>query len=176
MMNVFHALCLRLLGLATGVWFGAAAAEAAQATDPHALFEARCGRCHGHAGALTRSHVVIEDGVLRAASSRQPLDRFLPAHVGGLAGDEIAVLLDMFARQLAFGGVYERRCRICHDRASQFVRLRLALRDGAVVSRLSGEDVAAFLERHGRTTPEERQRLLDMFRFQLETAPATGGD
>jgi hypothetical protein len=68
--------------------------------------------------------------------------------------------------------VFQHRCAKCHDKGVTFARSRLTLKDGAVKALKGDADVAAFLSRgHGDATSAEVQTLMEMFRYQLETAP-----
>ena len=59
------------------------------------------------------------------------------------------------------GGFYKERCEICHDRAYDLARLRLIQRDGRLVGRYSGRDMANFLPNHARMTAGEAARMLE---------------
>lgn len=155
--------CLLLIALS-------ALNQSALAADPHALFESRCGRCHEHAGSLVRETLELDQGVVRGARSGRDMAAFLPRHRGALTPAETAVLLDMFRRQLLWGGVFQARCRICHDSARALALDRLVLREGALYGRYSGREIGAFLAFHGRATAPERQDLLAALRWQLEAA------
>jgi hypothetical protein len=147
------------------------AAEAAEPLDPHALFEQRCGRCHGHAGELARDKLAIVGDTLRGRSSGQELVPFLRRHGGGVNTAEAAALLDMFTRQVEAGGLFQERCRICHDPASGFARRTLIIDDdGRLRGRYTGNDIAEFLARHGRLRPEAIDPVVRMLRWQLESA------
>jgi len=135
-------------------------AAPAGAADFHALFEARCGACHGHSGAFARAHLVLDNGTVRRQGGA-PVAPFLARHAGGLAPDEIALVLAVFARQIADGGLYQQRCEICHDRAYELARLELVIRDGRLVGRYTGRDIASFLTRHGRLSEDEAARMTE---------------
>lgn len=138
------------------------AASGAAAANFHEIFETRCAACHGdHAGPFARSSLVEREGTLTGARTGRPVREFLARHAGGLSGEEIALFVDVFTAQLRSGGFYQERCGICHDRAYEFARLRLALRDGRLVGRYSGRDIAGFLPGHARMTGEEARRMLE---------------
>lgn len=143
-------------GLATGV------ASDALAADFHQTFEARCAACHGHAGDFARAHLSEgADGALQGAQTGRDVAAFLRGHAGGLSQAEIEQFVTVFRRQLASGAFYSQRCDICHDRAYELARLRLVLRDGRLVGRYSGRDMAAFLPGHARMTQDEAQQMLE---------------
>lgn len=147
-------------------------APQAIAADPHALFEQRCGRCHGHAGPFARQALGLEGGELVARKSGQPVAVFLKGHMGGLDAAGIAALVETFEHQLRWDGVYQRRCRQCHDDASRLARRYLVLGDGGRLrGRYSGQDTEAFLGWHGRLRPDEVPVIIEMLRWQLEVAP-----
>jgi mono/diheme cytochrome c family protein len=145
-------------------------AAAAGSSDPHALFEQQCGACHGHAGQLARDALVVVGGQLRTRSSNLELGQFLRRHSRSLSEEGAAVLQDMFLRQIEFGGLFQERCRICHDRASQLARKELIIEGDRLRGRYSGRDIREFLLGHGRLTPEEAETVDRMLRWQLETA------
>jgi hypothetical protein len=146
-------------------------APSARAADPHALFEARCGRCHGHAGAFARGRLEVEGGELVARGSGRPVAAFLAGHMGGLDPTGVKALVEGLERQLRWDGVYQRRCRVCHDEASRLARRELVLGDdGRLLGRYSGLDTEAFLRWHGRLLPDEVPVIVEMLRWQLEVA------
>ena len=124
----------------------------AETADLHRLFEQQCGRCHGHAGDFARAKLSIVDGVLRGR--RPDLKGFLERHHGPRTAAEAEGLYWMFFRQVEAGGEFKQRCRICHDSASDLVRDRLIVVDGALRGRYTGNDIHAFLVGHGRLDAE----------------------
>ena len=133
----------------------------ARATDYHVLFESRCAGCHGHAGEFAREQLVLGPNGVAGRSGRD-LAPFLARHAGGLSADEIPGLLAMFASQIESEAMFGERCRICHDRAYEFVRLKLIERDGALLGRYSGRAVAPFLSAgHARLTPDEAAAMTE---------------
>jgi len=136
-------------------------AQAQTFSDPHVIFEGKCLICHGHAGPFARDHLLLgEDGV--TTSSGIPLRAFLGRHKGGLPDQEIATLLTLFRQNLTSGALFERNCLFCHDRAREFARLNLILRDGHLVGRYSGRDVAQYLPGHARLSPEEARAMVEV--------------
>ena len=138
--------------------------------DPHEVFESRCTACHGHAGAFVRENLTLADGVLQGLANGRAVAPFLAHHRGGAAPDEVAVLVDMFQRQLAWGSLFETRCRDCHRSARGLALQKLIVRDGVLRGRYSGRDIAVFLKHHGRTTPAEQQILGEVLLWQLQVA------
>jgi hypothetical protein len=146
-------------------------APAAMAADPHTLFEERCGRCHGDAGPFARQALKVERGEVRGARSGTAVEGFLAGHMGGLDAADIDLLVDTFRRQLAWGGLYQERCRTCHDQARRLARRYLVLGDdGRLVSRYTGQNIARFLAWHGRLAPDEVPVIVEMLRWQLASA------
>ncbi|SLN28299.1 hypothetical protein PEL8287_01275 [Roseovarius litorisediminis] len=149
------------------------AATVAAVADPvvganfHELFEERCLSCHGHAGPFMRDHVTLDENTL-TSSRGQSLDDFLDHHAGGLSAPEKALFLDVFRAQITSEGLFESKCRNCHDRAFEFARLRLAIRDDRLVGRYSGNDIAEFLTRHGRLSGSEAQQMTNALRALLQ--------
>ena len=138
------------------------ASPARAETDPHALFEARCGACHEHAGDLARDNLVVVEGALVGRKTGNDIRAFLPAHYGQLSADESAVLYDMLLRQVAAAGFFKERCSICHVRARDLVRADLVVVGGELRGRYSGRDMAAFLPGHGRLDAEEAAFMHDV--------------
>lgn len=130
------------------------------AEDFHEIYEAKCQRCHGHAGPFAREALTLENGVLRDRKGRD-LATFLARHQGGLSEERIDLFLKVFTRQIESGGVFRARCKICHDRAYELARLDLILSDGRLIGRYSGRDIATFLLNHGRLSPDEAAEMTD---------------
>ncbi len=123
--------------------------------DVHEMFEARCGRCHQHAGDLALDKLAIDNGALRSRTSGNDIRAFLPDHFGHPNPEETAALYDMFFWQVKGGGKFKDRCAICHVRARELARLNL-VRDGdAVRGRYTGNDISEFLSNHGRIDANE---------------------
>ena len=148
----------------------------AQPIDPHSLFETRCGRCHAQAGPFARKTLVIEEGQLVIQKSHRRLVDFLPDHYGDLSADEISSLLETFKRQVETGGLYQKKCRICHDRARYLARRNLVLRNGQLVGRYTGADIKRLLSYHGRLSDDEQAVIYDMLVWQVETASGRPGE
>jgi hypothetical protein len=140
------------------------------AADPHALFEERCGRCHGHAGDFARETLYLDEGIVKGRKTRTDVRKFLPRHFGKLTAEEIDLLQSTFALQIESAGLFQAKCRICHGPAKDLARLHLILRDGELVGRYSGAPMRDFLARHGRATPEEADVLYRVLEWQLTTA------
>ncbi|MFB9150028.1 hypothetical protein [Roseovarius ramblicola] len=165
MSRIFSAIpCIVLAALLTS-----GGAQAQRASDPHVLFEDKCLTCHGHAGPFARDRLLLGNTGL-TTSGGLPLRAFLSRHMGGLTDPEIATLEILFRQNLTSGALFERTCRFCHDRAREFVRLNLILRDGRLTGRYSGRDVARFLPGHGRLTPEDARAMAEVLR-RLAPAP-----
>ena len=145
---------LLILMLTSGV-------SSAQALDPHDTFEAECLSCHGHAGDFARRYLSL-DGTTPVTSGGEPVTDFLGHHRGGLPGPVIEQIVAMFRAQLSSGGLFgdpEMRCLFCHDRAHDFAHRQLVLRDGRLIGRYTGRDVAEFLPDHARLTQDEADQI-----------------
>jgi hypothetical protein len=142
-------------------------AGAARAEDPHALFEDRCGRCHGHAGPFVAEAVVLQDSQAVTKADAEPLADFLRGHRGRLTTGEVTALTAHMTRIAERSGLFRGKCRDCHESARDLAHDKLVLRDGRVVGRYSDRDMADFLPGHGRATSEDVQSLLAMLREQL---------
>ena len=147
------------------------AAGLVRADDAHTLFETDCATCHGpHAGAFTRDSIIVAEDGLRGRQNGALLATFLRKHAGGRTAEDVFKLLDMFRHQVAAGGVYAKRCRICHERARDLARHELKVVEGRLVGRYTQRDIAHFLARHGRLQPDERAPLLALLLWQVESA------
>jgi len=67
------------------------------------------------------------------------------------------------------GGVFEKKCRICHDRAVRLARTELVIEGGRLVGRYSKRDIVAFLANHGRLIADEVPKIVDMLKRQITT-------
>lgn len=144
---------------------------AAQAIDPHRLYEQKCASCHEpHASDLARSALVVRSGAVVGRASGRPLAQLLTGHRGTrLSEAEIKALVDHFGAMLATGWLFQEKCIACHERAVVLARTYLADKDGRIVGRYSGRDMAAFLAEHGRLSPVEAEVILAMLARQLAT-------
>ena len=140
----------------------------AQDLDPHALYERSCARCHApHAGDFApKSLVRLGDRIVGREDGKE-LRAFLAAGHGRLAPGEVDALVAHLAFVLESGGLFRDKCLICHDRAVVLARRELVLRDGRLVGRYTGRDIAVFLENHGRLDGAEVATILRMLERQL---------
>ncbi len=148
-----------------------AAPVIAQDKDPHQLYERRCATCHQpHARELVKETLDIRDGHVVLKRSGIPLADFLARHPRqALDKSEMDMLVKQFEAMLKTGFLFQQKCILCHERASDLARLGLLERDGAIVGRYSGRDLANFLQGHGRLTPPEVDTIMAMLRRQLPT-------
>lgn len=154
------------------VALGLAAHAAAQQPDPHAIYETRCATCHEpHASDFTRGRLDILGEELVVGTSGKPVEAVLAAGHGRLAPEEAATLVAFLSEVRQSDGLYESKCRICHDRARDLARSSLVIREDRVTGRYTGRDIAAFLGVHGRMKPDEIRVFLDMFERQIRTKP-----
>ena len=153
---------------------GLATDAAAQVGDPHALFESKCRGCHTEHGAdLARLKFAVVKDKLQVARTGVAVEQLLRKHHGvKLSAAEGATLDRLFRNGLRWGGVFQHRCAKCHDNAMTLARSRLTIVDGRIKGLTSGADAQSFLaDGHGAATPGEVATLLDMFKYQLESAP-----
>lgn len=149
---------------------GMLSAPMAGAADFHQLFEERCLNCHGHSGPFVSQTLQIDEGRI-VGRSGQPVTEFLQTHAGGLDDDTLALFLRNFRHQIESGSLFRTKCMTCHDRAYEFTRLNLSLKDGTLVGRYTGRNIADFLRTHGRLTPEEQTTMLETLRGFLTQTP-----
>ena len=144
--------------------------------DPHALFEGRCLRCHGHAGAFAREQLRLDGDEVVGKRLRKDIGRFLLRHQGRLTATEATALYDAFRRQLLAGGLFKTRCGACHRQARELTRLELIVADRHLIGRYSCRDMAVFLKRHGSRTEEEAALLYDMLLWHRRTIETAQND
>jgi hypothetical protein len=164
MLSRFTAAFSLLLGLTMA---GSPALQA-QDLDAHALYERSCARCHApHAGDFVPQSLVRRGDRIVGRENGKELRAFLAAGHGRLAPDEVDAMVAHLAFILKSGGLFRDKCLICHDRAVVLARRELILRDGRLVGRYSGRDIAGFLETHGRLDGAEVTAILRMLERQL---------
>lgn len=167
---LLHLAAVVLLALVLLIAVRLHSAAAATTIDPHALYERACSACHPpHSRDLAAGSLVRIDGRTLSAKSGKPVADLLMRHMGvKLSAEEIAALSRHFEAMLATGFLFQEKCIVCHERARELARLRLAIRDGKLVGRYSGVDIAAFLEQHGRLDGAEVAIMVATLRRQLE--------
>ncbi|KAB2920750.1 MAG: hypothetical protein F9K29_00290 [Hyphomicrobiaceae bacterium] len=150
---------------------GLLSTAAAQTIDPHRVYEERCAKCHApHAADFAREAMEAKDGKIVARQSRRELSAILPRHRGTQQTEaEVRALIDMFARNLSSGSLYQRKCIVCHDKARDFARSRLIIDQGALKGRYSGYLIEDFLQGHGRLTEAEVGQMVATLKWQVET-------
>lgn len=162
------------LALASALLFVAPAGPLAKdQIDLHAHWDARCGTCHGHAGAFARRTLRVEQGRLLGHHQADQLDRFLRQHY--LNDALVAPISQMLLAQVQAPPLFERHCSHCHDSAAEFARRSLGLRQGQLISRHQGLALADTLRRHGGLDPDQAAALLTRLRqvlTEVGAAPA----
>lgn len=149
-------------------------AYAAEAIEPHSLYEAKCRGCHSeHAADLARLKLATVKDKLQVKRTGAPLDSLLRKHHGvTLSAAETDALRTLFKSGIRWAGVFQHRCARCHDKGVTFARSALTSANGRIKAIKSGRDVDDYLSAgHGEASPADVQTLLEMFRYQLETAP-----
>ncbi len=160
--------CMRALAVIAFLLYLPTAAQA-QPIDPHALFEEKCGRCHEHAGTFAREKLTIANGEVVGLRSGKPVLKTLASHFGKLSDAEAELIVDMFRRQIESGGLFESKCRFCHDPAKDLARQTLVMRNGQLTGRYSGRSIETFLSYHGRLEGGELVVMLDILAWHLTT-------
>jgi len=164
--------CLAIV-LAIGVGLAIVPRAFGQVLDPHTVYEKACRSCHNEHGAdMSRQKLELANGALRVARTKTAVEQLLKKHHGvKLSPAETAGLMDLFKKGITWAGVFQHRCARCHGRAAEFARARLGLVDGTVRSKASNIEVGPFLGSHGEATAAEIQTLVEMLKYQIETAP-----
>ena len=138
---------------------GGLASALAQTADPHRLYEERCAACHApHAGDFVRDKLALSGDELVARKSGRALRTILESGHGKLTPEEILSILTFMTS-------------ICHDRAVTLARSELILKDGKLIGRYSKRDIEQFLYTHGRLSPDEVPKMVDVLKRQLTVTP-----
>ncbi|MEQ1716350.1 MAG: hypothetical protein ABL907_10265 [Hyphomicrobium sp.] len=171
-MNAFRHLA-SVIAVSLAMLHGFAARAADAFVDAHTLYEKQCGACHTeHAADLSRQKFSIVSEQLQVSRTGVPVENLLRDHHGVRLDDaQQAALGQLFTLGLKWAGVFQHRCVLCHGKAVTFAREKLVLEDDQLIIRGSRIDVAGFLATHGDATPKEIETLLEMFRYQIRTAP-----
>lgn len=159
--------------VATLLACGPATGVAGDQIDLHLYWDARCGSCHGHAGAFARRTLRVEQGRLLGHHQGERLDLFLRQHY--LNDALVAPISQMLRAQVQAPPLFEQHCSRCHDSAAQFARTALGLQQGQLVDRRQGLALADSLRRHGGLAPEQVAPLLARLRqvlTEVGAAPA----
>jgi len=138
--------------------------------DPHAVYETACARCHSpHAAEFFRERLIPDGDAVVIGRNREEFEAFLSGGHVPLSQKRVASLMDLAARVVQEPPLYGQKCRICHAPAVMLARRELLLRDGRLVGRYTGREIAGFLSAHGRLHGEETAQIVNMLRWQLET-------
>lgn len=144
------------------------AAAFPQSIDPHRLYEQNCGGCHApHAGDFAHDNLVRSDGKTVGRKSGAELRAFLGAGHGRLTQDEIEAIVAHLNSILKSGRLFREKCLICHDRAVEFARLQLAMKDGELIGRYSKRNIERFLASHGRLEADQVPLMVEVLKRQL---------
>jgi hypothetical protein len=127
------------------------------------LYWEKCGACHGSAGDFAPSALAAAEDQLRLKADGQTLAAFLRDHRVPLTAGQMRILHETLHTIVADGAAFQNRCAICHGPVEHFARTHLVLRDGKLVGRYSGRDVAGFLGGgHARLDAESSAFFLDV--------------
>lgn len=97
----------------------------------------------------------------------RPIAELLAAGHGDLSPAETDALIAHFAAILDANGLFEAKCRVCHDRAVDLARRNLVLRGNHLFDRYTERDIEAFLATHGRLDAAEIETIVTMLKRQL---------
>jgi hypothetical protein len=149
---------------------GGLASAFAQTVDSHRLYEQRCAGCHApHAGDFVRDNLVLSDDMLVGRKSGRDLQVVLESGHGKLTPNEIESIVTLMTNIQQSGRLFQEKCTICHDRAVNLARSELILKDGKLIGRYSKRDIEQFLYTHGRLSPDEVTKMVDVLKRQLTT-------
>lgn len=149
-----------------------AAIAQAQPVDPHAVYEQKCADCHeDHARSFADQHLLVKDNRVIGKRRSRDLEDFLIKGHGRLEPAEVRPLVAHLKSVVGADGLYEKKCRICHEPAVDFARIKLIMKEGKLLGRYSGRDIAEFMIDHGRVSQEEHAIIMDALKRQLATQP-----
>lgn len=128
---------------------------AGTAAAAQGLYFERCGACHGPAGQLAESGLVVDGDILRTRRTKADLRDFLGDHGGDLTAPEIETVYAALRRVAQGTGRFREKCGMCHPSAKTLAQRKLIMREGALVGRYTGRDIDTFLTSHGRIAEDE---------------------
>lgn len=131
----------------------------ATARDLHAYWDDRCAGCHGHAADFSRQFLTVENGALKGRHHRNDLALFLANHY--IDDALIEPVMAMLAAQKQAMPRFKAQCQRCHATAADLARESLAVRDGELVSRTTGQPMRDYLKGHGRIKAADQPAYLD---------------
>ncbi|MCA1907376.1 MAG: hypothetical protein LDL39_03345 [Magnetospirillum sp.] len=137
-----------------------ALAAPAAALDLHALWDGQCIGCHGHAGDFARTSLEIRNNQLMGKKSARSVAEYLVVHNGGYSPAQISALRTMLTAQVQTAPEFQIHCGGCHDNAAQVLRDWVMVRDGRLIGRQSGQDLAEFLNHHGGADADSRRIII----------------
>ena len=130
-----------------------AAEVKSQDPDLHKLWDSKCVTCHGHSGEFSRKFLKIVDGQLKGRLFENDLRLFLHNHY--LAGKEVDSIYAMLLAQASVVPRFKQECSGCHQKAAEFVRKSLILKDSVLYSNKLKTPVSHFLVTHRGLTVED---------------------
>lgn len=140
--------------------------------DPHRVYKQKCTGCHeDHARSFVEQHLLVKDDRVIGKRRSRDLEEFLIKGHGKLDTVEIRPLVAHLKSVVGADGLYERKCRMCHEPAVDFARIRLINQDGKLLGRYSGHDIDKFMINHGRVNQDEHVIIMDALNRQLATQP-----
>lgn len=161
---------LKILTLVALIFVAAVSAAATAPIDPHQVYEQKCTRCHeGHARTFADTHLLLRDDRVIGLKRGRDLESFLDKGHGNLNQAEVIPLVAHLKSVTGAAGLYQTKCRMCHEPAVDFARLNLIMDGGNLLGRYSKEDIAEFMINHGRIDETERLTIMDALKRQLLT-------
>lgn len=150
----------------------AAGNAAADSIDPHQVYEQKCTRCHeDHARAFADTHLLLRGDRVVGLKRGRDLETFLDKGHGNLEPVEVIPLVAHLRSVTGAAGLYQAKCKMCHEPAVDFARLNLIMDGGNLQGRYSKADIAEFMVHHGRINETEHVTIMDALKRQLETKP-----
>lgn len=160
----------RILTLVALILIAVASAAAADSIDPHRVYEQKCTRCHeDHARAFADTHLLLRDDRVIGLKRGRDLETFLDKGHGNLDQVEVIPLVEHLKSVTGAAGLYQAKCRMCHEPAVDFARLTLIMDGENLRGRYSKADIAEFMIDHGRVDQTEHATIMDALKRQLLT-------
>ena len=132
-----------------------------QGPDLHKLWDSKCVTCHGHSAEFSREFLKVVDGQLQGRLFENDFRLFLKNHY--LAGKEVDSIYAMLLAQASIVPRFRQECSGCHQKASEFVRNSLVLKDGVLFNNKRQIPVRNFLVSHRGLNAED----IEFFTKQL---------
>jgi mono/diheme cytochrome c family protein len=114
--------------------------------DLHKFWDRNCSECHSHSGDFARTFLKVVDGKLQGPLHKESFQLFLHNHY--LVKNQESAIYDMLLAETETPPRFKDECSSCHNRAAEFVRTSLVLKDGELHSKKDDSKTGDFLQSH----------------------------